>query len=308
MAKFDRFVCAAEFANTGIGDCPIIPKHIVGMFIVPKDFEISISDAAALKKTLEDSVIEKLPKDRVLPVHGFVGVEDNSEDLVENTLGYGGISIIREGNYNLTFRLGKGGLSLQKALRKHNNKPMRVLLYDAGGMLFGVRNGSVMTGIPVDLFYATPMKLSDGSSEETSFSLRLVIKPVYLNDNLSYISTANEGFMLQEIEGLLDVHFTELSRALGVIKLEGFAAFGTINVFKEYATELGVVTAWIATSVADGTANVITSVAINDEGVATVTLTDDVDTNINLVDVTALGLLGVTGYEGRSCVSLKTTP
>lgn len=304
MAKLNRFVCAADFANTGIGDCPIIPMHIVGMFIVPKGFEITSANAVDLKTTLEEAAAKNLRKERILPIHHFVGVEDGSEDPTENTLGYGGISITREGNYDLTFQLGKGGMCLQKALRKYNKRPLSVLLYDADGMLFGAKSGDVMKGIPVELFYASPMKLSDGSTE-TSFHLRLVFKPNYFNENLAYIATQGEGFMLQEIEGLMDVELELVDRTLGVIQLKGFAGCGTVDVLKEYASELSDEANWTAIDPDNGSVVTITSVAVNASGVATITLTDDVDAVINLADVSTLTTAGVIGYEGRPLVSLK---
>ena len=309
MAKINRFVCATEFANTGIGDCPIVPKHIVGAFIVPKDFEITAADAVTLKTFLEDKAAATLQKERILPLHNFVGVEDGSEDLVETTLGYGGISVTREGNYNFTYQIGQGGLCLQKALRKFNNRPVRVLLYDANGMLFGMKSENVVKGIPVELFYAMPMKLSDGSAE-TAFHVRLVIKPAYLNENLSYIATAPDGFMLQEIEGLMDVQLEVASRTASAIQVKGFAGCGTINVLKDYATEFneGVTpeARWSLLDPSTGTAITPTSISVNTEGVATITLASDVDVIINLASSAVLATDGIIGFEGKPVLSLKT--
>lgn len=300
MAELNRMVCASDFANTGVGDCPLIPKHIIGMFIVPKDFVLTESDLEDLKTSLEDATKANSQNERILPVHNFVGMEDNSEDLVEETLGYGGISVIREGRYNLTFQLGQGGLCLLNSLRKFNGRPVRVLLYDAAGVLYGYKDGSTIKGIPVELFYALPFTFSDGSGTTTAFRIRLVIDPSYLNDNLAFVATSGEGFLLQEIEGLLDIRLEETTGSANpVLKIKGFAGCGSQNVLKDYATELADEGMWVATNPATGAPVVITSVAINDDGIATVTLDSASDVRLSLVGVTALEAAGVVGYESR---------
>lgn len=300
MAELNRTVCAVDFANTGIGDCPLVPKHIVGMFIVPKDFELTQAQLADLKNSLDDAANENNPSDRILPVHGFVGIEDNTEDVGTETLGYGGIAVINEGRYDLTFRMGQGGLCLLSSLRKLNGRPVRVLLYDADGVLYGVRDGSTMKGIPVELFYALPFTLSDGSGTTTSFRVRLVIAPEYLNDNLAFVATRPDGFLLQEVEGLLDIKFSLAPGSSNpVVQLTGYAGCGSQNVLQDYSSELGDVDMWIATNSQTGADIDITSVSINSSGVATITLDSAAPARISLVDVTALSDAGVVGYESR---------
>src|SRR5699024_6831655 len=300
MAKLNQTVCAIDIANTGVGDCPLIPKHITGMFIVPKDFRLEPSDFDNLQEVLQDLAEDSNPSDRILPIHGFVGIEDNTEDLEVETLGYGGLAPIREGRYDLTFRMGQGGVCLLRSLRKLNGRSLRVLLYDADGVLFGAQDGSDMVGIPLEMFYALPMTLSDGSSTTTSFNVRLVFDASYLNDSLAFVETKTDGFLLQEISGLLDIYFMQAPGSSNpVILLTGSASCGSQNVLQEFSSELGDVGMWVATSAEDGSSVDITSVSINSEGVATITLDAAEDVIINLVDVDALSSAGVKGYEGR---------
>lgn len=296
MAQLNKTLCAENFGNTGVGDCPFIPKHVVGMFIVPHDFTISQNDMGDLKAYLEDAANAENRRERILPVHGFVGIEDNTEDLVAETLGYGGIAVIREGKYDLTFRLGNGGLCLLKSLRRYNNRPVSVLLILAGGTILGVRSGDTMKGIPVDMFYALPLTFSDGSGTTTSFRVRLVIRPEYINDVLAFVETSADGFIPEEITGLMDAVVIDAGSAGNnvIVKVEG--GCGGSNFLEDYETEMADESMWVVTDPTDGSTQTVSAVNIVN-GVATL-VGAELPARVALAPIATLASNGVTGYEG----------
>lgn len=296
--SFNRIKCAENFANTGIGECDLVPKHIVGMFLVPASFEIKPDDD--VKKVLQDAAEEDKIRDRIFPVHGFVEVEDNSEDPNEQTFGYGGLSISREGKYDWSFRFDKGGLCLLKRLRSYNKSNVRVLLYDADGVIFGRSQDGNLKGIPLDLFYAPPFTLSDGDSTSTSFQVRVVLDPKYLNDSMAFVDTSDLGFLPNEIEGLQDVHFEDSGSTSATIKVKAVAGCGSENVLETFESELADDALWVVKDASDGSDLALTSVAISG-GIATITGDSSFpsDVIVNLADVSTLSAAGIVGYEGK---------
>lgn len=306
MALLNRTVCLTAGSNTGFGDCVLIPKNIVGMFIVPKNFVLTPANQLTLKTALQDAALENNIVDRIFPIHNFAAITDNSAEAPTETLGYGGISVLNDGDYNWLFRIGLGGLCLNKALRKFNNKVSRVLLYDAGGILYGVKSGDNMVGIPVKLFYAHKFTIADGSSTTTAFNLQLVLEPRYLNDDIAFLDAGNDGFMLSEIEGIKDVALTETATSAKPI-LSVLASVGCSgdNLYDQYADELAVAAAWVVLNTVTGATITPTSVAKN-AGLKAFTITiptTAVPVSVSLASVSALEALGVVGYESKPLIT-----
>ena len=297
--SFNKIKCTENFANTGIGECDLVPKHIVGMFLVPESFEIKTDDN--IKEVLQDATEEDKPQDRIYPIHGFVEVEDNTDDAEEQTFGYGGRSISREGLYDWSFRFEKGGVCLNNRLRRYNNANVRVILIDADGFLFGRKVDGNLKGIPLELFYVPPFGLSDGDSETTRFRVRIVFKPKYLNENMAFIDTEDEGFFPEDIKGLQEISFALAGTpSASSIAVKAVASCGAENVLETFETELADDSLWKVTDLSDGSDVTITSVAIAG-GVATITpdSTFPSDVTINLDSVSALDAKGIVGYEGK---------
>lgn len=304
MALLNRTTCAAGGGNTGIGDCPLIPKNIIGFFIVPNNFELTPAQLATLQTSLQTAANSDVTANRIYPVHDLVGITDNTGDLVTETLGYNGLSVISEGKYDWTFRFVNGGLCLLKQLRKYNNKSVRVLLYDASFVLYGTMKGANMAGIPLEVFHALPFTLSDGSGTTTAFNIRMVLDPVYLNDNLAFVETIDEGFLLKEITGLQDINLSELipPSAKPVIVLQALAGCSGENLYDLYSTELADEALWTVTNATTGADIAITSVAASAANKAfTVTIPATTDpVVVSLAPVSELVAAGIEGYEGKS--------
>lgn len=292
--------CAQAFANTGVGECDLIPTNIVGMYIVPASFRIKPEDDIA--ETLRDAAETDVQADRIYPVHNFVGVDDNTGDLNEETLGYGGVAVLSEGKYDLTFRIGTGGLCLQKRLRRYNVTKPRVLLIDANGMIFGQMVGQDLAGIPLELYFARALQLSDGNSTTTAFRVRIMFDPKYLNDNFGFINSSASGFMPSEIVGLQDLSIKDAGSSGTELKVTVKTGCGTEDTLEVFATELADDSLWVVTDADDGSAVTLSSVSIAG-GVATLTITAGADrVKVNLVPVSDLVAAGIVGYEGQPAI------
>jgi len=303
MSNLNRTICVAGGANTGLGECPLIPKNIIGMFIVPNNFELTPAQIATIQVSLQTAAANDSPASRIYPVHNFVGLTDNTGELVTETLGYGGIAPITEGKYDWTFRISRGGLCLQKALRKFNNKPARVLFYDASYVLYGAMSGANLIGIPLEMFYALPWTLSDGSGTTAGFNVRVVFDPIYFNDNLGYVETADDGFLLSEIQGIKEVNLVEtVASAKPIIVVQALAGCGGENLYDLYSTELADEALWVATNANTGAVIAITSVAAAAATKAfTVTIAATVDpVNLKLAAISLLEAAGMEGYESKT--------
>lgn len=302
MGVINRTICVTGGGNTGVGDCPLIPRHIIGFFIVPSNYSITPTEALALQTTLQNDANNDLPSQRIYPVHGLVGLTDNTGELVTETLGYGGIAAITEGKYDWTFRLGRGGVCLQQQLRKYNGKSLSVLLYDNNYVLYGTLVNGNLAGIPLELFYALPFTLSDGSGTTTAFNVRMVMDPTYLNDNLAYLETREDGFLLSTITGLQDIKLVEAAgSAKPVIVVQALAGCGNENLYDLYSDELSEVALWTVVNANSGEEIAITSVATNDAVKGfTITIPATADPVIvSLAPVSELETAGIIGYEGR---------
>lgn len=300
----NQLECAQAFANTGVGECDLIPSNIVGMYIVPASFRIGPEDDVF--KTLRDAAEADVARDRIYPVHNFVGVDDNTGDLNEETLGYGGVAVLSEGKYDLTFRIGQGGLCLQKRLRQYNAVKPRVLLIDANGIIFGQMVDGELAGIPLELYFARALTLSDGNSTTTSFRVRIMFDAKYLNDSFGFVSSSVVGFNPSEVVGLQDLIIRDAGDSNATtLNVQVKTGCGTEDALEVFATELADDALWKVTDASDGTDVTISSVSIAGD-VATLTVTSAPDTvKVDLVPVSELADAGIVGYEGKPVV-IKT--
>src|SRR5678810_1267689 len=121
MEGLNKIFCGQDAKNTGICDCFLDPKLIIGAILVPKDKVFTAEELADanIQETME-ALVEETAKNRILPIQGFVAITDNSEEPVEQTFGYGTIEPVRDGNYNWIFGFRKGGVNLSNSLRSYN--------------------------------------------------------------------------------------------------------------------------------------------------------------------------------------------
>jgi hypothetical protein len=283
----------------------------MGAIRVPKNKVFTQAELDALRATLDAARMAASKSNRIFPIHNFVGVTDNSEDVVFETMEYGSQVPVRDGNYRLTYRYVDGALCLSNALQTHNFQGLTSwLFYDDKDLLLGWRKLDAtglaygLAGVPC-VFHALKWRQATGSTTPV-FSVYFDFDPKYFNKYLGFVEA---NFPLNEITGLQNINLVQSgASAAGVIKLIAKTGCDGANLYDLYSTQLAVVGAWTAVNTTTQAVITISSVAVdaNIKGF-TITLNNaDPDypstsagqVTINLVDPTALDALDVTGYEG----------
>jgi hypothetical protein len=298
--------CAVGGGNTGFGDCFKDLKNIVGGLLVPAGFELSAADLASpatVLAAIQAAILATASADRVYPLASFEGLTDNTEDPTIQTLGYGGLAVTREGLYNLTFQFVQGGLCLSKSLRKFNSSTRSVLLFDSAGLLVGWKSGSVLKGIPLDMFYQRPFRMNDGTNV-TNYSTQLVFKPQYLNDLIGFVEMSIGD--LATLRGLQDISLSETTGSnLPILKIKAKTGCAGTDLYDLFSADLADDALWTAKN-SDGEDIAITSVAVDAALKAWTVTVDSADPNypvsgpviISLAPPADLATAGIEGYEG----------
>lgn len=304
MALLNQVVCGNVFANTGVGKCTFIPREIKGLFIVPLAFVISQANAVNLQSYLEAQAKAPIKSERIYPVHKFVGLTDNSEDVTSETFGYGGVSIVREGSYNWQLRFVNGGLCLLTALQAYNGQDVAVIFYDGAGNLIGTRRNGGLAGIPLNSFWAHKWTPSDGSTT-AGFNLSVSFDAEYINQKLSFISGSTDADLdLSSIVGIMDIGMQVVSATAGdaVLSISERCSGNASDFGDLYGNDLADPSLFEAVG-ADGSAQTISAVAYNSAN-KTFTLTftpvRTVGSTVSIKGITELEAVDIMGYEGGS--------
>lgn len=308
MSLLNRIICGQAGANTGTGACVLSLGGVVGGFLVNSSFALSASDLASETALLAALNTARLaPKTgRIYPLPPIVTPTDNSEDNVEQTFGYGGIATVREGKYNWMFQYVEGGICVSNALRKFNSQKNYIIFFDQYGTLFGLKSGTSMKGIPLEMFWADKWKINSGS-EIMGTSFRVVFDPKYVNDMIGFMKTADID--LASVKGLYNVVLTAGVRAAGVLKLTATYGCGGDDLYDLYDTEIAATGAWVVTNTTTGNLITISSVAVdtNIKGWTVTVDTADPDYSatvgqltVSLAAPSALAVLGVDGFESNT--------
>lgn len=299
----NTFDCVQAFGNTGIGRCSLIPAWIKGMIIVPNAFTITEANSVNLQTFLEDAAKNPSKANRIFPIHNFVGMTDNSEDVVTESLGYGDAIPIRDGNYSWTFRFIQGGICLLRALQTYNGSNVSVLFYDDNGVLYGRNTTAGLMGVPLISFFAAKWSVSD-STTIAGFNVTVMFNPKHLNKNLGFISDDNFDPLM--IVGLQDLNITPVcAQTSTILSASVTASCAGENLFDLYSDELADGSLWEARNSATGATLAITSVAPNVATKAfTVTLTAarTNDTIVSLKGVDVLEAAGIMGVESKPVI------
>lgn len=280
------------------------------MFIVPKDFRITVANIATLSTVLHAAARATLKANRLFPVHHFDGITDNSEEDVYQTTGYGDQNFSREGKYDWMFTYSEGGTCLHNSLRSFNVKGNYAIFYDADNILFGWEIDGEMAGIPLSIFKPQKLKINDGTNS-TQFMLKVMFDAVYLNEESIYLDA---GFLPSEISGLKDVELYEAA-AQSVAATYNIGArlnCSKTDLYDLYSAELADGAVWTAANAATGAAVTITSVTANATLKRFEILVDAVDADypaiagsvvFNLVSPAALTTAGIEDAESIGSVS-----
>lgn len=301
MAKLNELNCAEEYKNVGFGTCVLDPKLIAGAILFNTKRSFTAEELVDFQSTLQDAAWDDSPTSRTYPVHNFVQVTDNSEDVSIQTYDYGDKSITRDGFYDWLGQFRKGGLCLSSSLRSLNGDRF-ALFYDKNGVIFGYKANGLLTTIPV-LFYEKPWKLATGSAA-TEYAARFIFEPKYLNEFVAYVKV---DFDPAEITGLQDIEIlvNSFDPVTGELNITLQTACGAVNLYDTYSAELNNVARYLPTNPDTGGAITVTSVTPNAGNKTFDLVLDVVDADypdsglidFALQDPSDLNTAGIPGFE-----------
>jgi hypothetical protein len=157
--------CGSIGANTGTPGCKFNPGKIIGAMLVPDNLVFTNANLEGFKAFIQNLILSGSGT-RVYPIFKFDALVDNTEDVSVKTSGYGGKRVAKEGKYDFTFEMSKGGKCHHDRLRKWNDVAnMKVVWFDN---LFNVMMASDGVdggkGMAMEFMYGYPMKVHDGEN------------------------------------------------------------------------------------------------------------------------------------------------
>jgi len=289
MATINGLNCGSNILNTGIPACTFDPKEFIGAILVPKGKRFTASEVADWQNTLQTLANADDKKTRIYPIGRFVAVTDNSEDVVNETLGYGDEFAIRDGRYKWTFRVKNGSKCFHTQLRsfKGQENKFDVLFIDKQQAVMGTIIIDQTTGEPTlggyDLsqIYVPKAKIADGSNSamyEINFNLA---DEGQFNDRFGFVLETDQPFdVLKSVLGMLDVSIQNLTPSgapAGTKTLALLSGCGSAALVDLFATELSSPSLWVVKNASTGAAITITSVTPSSVGFVLVLSTSDPD-------------------------------
>ena len=250
MAVINTLTSLSQSGNTGVPAPALHPGLIKGAILIDPSFSLTPSEILTIETTLAAATLV-VGTGRIFPISGFEEMKDASEEEQVQTLGYGSKTLGREGKYDWSFRITKGGIELLKNLRKFNDRDMSVLFWDENNKLYGWKDDSDnMKGFTLEFFYAKPWKVADGSND-TIYMIRFAMKEVSeLNDDLAFV--ACDFDIANTIKGIIDVTLTEVSHTGTTAIVKVTTAFGAIDLGALFETNLEKAANWRLYPVAGG--------------------------------------------------------
>ncbi len=304
-------ICASEFGNTGVGECIKEIKKIIGAIQVPKSFRITPEDLADLQAFFVQKTHAAIGA-RVFPYWGLVLTADNTEEPTIQTDAYGGKTLTRVGDYDLTYQMKTVGPDIYGNIEKNAGKGKYFLLVDEDYTIVGKKHEASLGGILIDEFIVPPSRFATGDAASL-YTLRLLFGSAQLRKGgLGYV-TVGDASIVDSIQGLQDVKVTLAAQEDNVLKIVLKTAAGGTNLYPAHSTQLAAAAAWVAREVESGDVIDITSVTADPtldggNGGFTVTLDagdygglapgDQFTINLAAPSVLAANPINLEGYEG----------
>ena len=306
MAELNNPGCVLVIgANTGIPGCDFAPDKFVGAILIDKSTIIEDADIPDIISKLQELTLAT-GRDRIHPIFRFEEIADNSEEETVSTLGYGSKQVVKEGKYDWTFRIVKGGLCLNNKLRAFNKASKKVLFIDSNNVIYGTRVESGFTGFTMDFFYAKPFKANDASNAAI-FNVRFALaKPEEFNEKVAFVKADQD--IEEAVKGLIDLELVQLAVASGKVTVGIRTACDKVNIYEAFGDVMAAGELWKVSK--NGAPVTITSVAKNDTaGGWDVSFTGTGEHVITLAAPSVLAAANVGGYpeNGYEAGILKAT-
>lgn len=312
-------LCGGVGSNTGPIDCdqsrgvPKVPMFGSGKF-APIDYANSAAYQAALiiKINLATGNPEKM-----YPFPEIQNVVNNTEANTTASTGLGLQLILREGKPGYTFGVLIGS-TLEKKLRKFNNKVLPMQMFDSNGNVWGHLDlDSNFVGDKVKVF-CTGKPWSDGNGVETEYTL-VTVTYINASEFYDYSAFVPTSFNISNLEGLVDVNLSVLSNSTNAYKIQGIIKVDQLGadqyIENTYPTQLASASLWEAKTGANfTTALTITSVAdaaaddahlVTFDSTAYTALASGAKIKLKMVDPPALLAADIRGIESVFVIITK---
>jgi hypothetical protein len=250
--------CAADWANTGFGDCP---WHMLfeGMIQVPKDATFTEQQLATLVAHATTKAKEANSSNRFYPWPQFIAMEPGGGEPNKEELDNGSSITTWENDYAFTGQIYEGGVPVNNFLRTRNGQDIYFIGYGRG-YAFGTIENGVYKGFKAKNYWSNAQK--PGAYKTRSqyvFGFNVDVKD--LNENVWYVKA----------EGIEDVPALK-TLELKVVSSPAISATGVVDCslkLKGYGTDYVAINGaaiaaltFTAKNKATGAAITVTSVAV----------------------------------------------
>ena len=309
ILNYPRSVAAA-YGNTGQPSANVSLDKLVGLILTTDGYEIPLASLATWEDALaylQDSTLAPNKKDRAFPVMFVEGLTDNTPEANKVMSGYGNIKKIVENPFQASAEMENLGIEWFKNLRKFKDmKNLRGYWVDTT-FIGGELTSTGLKGFECSFMVGNP-KIGNGKDSTTDYAAAIEFRnPTALTDDINVIVYPKGVNIKNELFGCLDVELS--SPTLNVVK--AVEKISKVDMYDNYADELAVVGAWVATDSLTGRAIAISGVAKNTtyKGWTITHAAATGDTIITLASPDVLAGLNVGsatagGYEAESGVSL----
>lgn len=307
-------LCDSVVANTGELACDksrgVIKKLMIfNGAIGSSDY----TDAETfLARLVANSKLSKTDSNKLFVLNEAQDVADASEANKEGSLNLGFKTVLVEGKPAYKIKFFAGG-DLLKRLRSFNNQTVRVLEYDANGVVWGTKSGTDFKGFQAKLFFvgnkiATGQNVEEGVVEVT---VSILSTSEYF-DNCYWMETSGN---FEDVVALQDVQLTYISKSSNVFKIGAYINGSNLaevyNIHDDYGAILATLDANFSagTGTNYGTGLTITSVAA-DDSLKCLTVTFDNTAYSALSSGTKIKLSGPTPaqLDGADATGIEILP
>lgn len=195
MNKVNTVTCAADWANTGFGDCAV---HTLfeGLIQVPKDAEFTEAQLGDLVAHINTKVVDNNPLLRFYPWPEFTKMEPGGGEPNKVEQDNGGSITTWENDYVFTGEFYEGGAPLNAALRSRNGQDVYFIGFGRG-YAFGEKVNGKYKGFKGKNYWSNAQK-PGAFKVESKYSFTFNVSTVSLNERLWYVKAPG----IDELEGL----------------------------------------------------------------------------------------------------------
>ena len=217
-----------------------------------------------LAKLVSNSKLSKDDSQKLFIINEAQDVADASDSNKEGSLNLGFKAVLIEGKPGYKLKFFAGG-DLLKRLRSFNNQTVRVIEYDANGVVWGTKSGTNFKGFQAKLFFSGN-KIATGQNVEegvVEVSVSILSTSEYF-DNAYWMETTGN---IEDVKGLIDVPLSKVSNSTNVYKIAmkvvGSNLKEDYNIYDDYGVAIAATTFTAGTGTSYGTSLAVTSVAVD---------------------------------------------